>query len=474
MTISLKSLLTPTATINNLGGSNEITASTNTLLSSAQLQQITATQVGLIFTIPNATTLLTGGPTYVIRNAGTVAFQVATSTNAQLFPTVQPNETLLLWLVNNSTADGVWAHNKLINTYTPSISNGSPTATTVAPSVLSKKHVVVSLTPSSALLIYYDGSTNIQVIAKLLTVSGTTLSVGPPTILETNNSIIMTSELIATALSDTTVIIAYKDSSFYKGRVISIAGTNITSTSFTYGAASANSSLTKLSSTKALIVEYGNAIDGTAHVIDVTSGIANVSSSTIWAAGLYSVNVAACCTLDPTVVMMAWSHQFAQSGQATTANHVAKLTISGNSVSMATPVVLPFNQTSIAITKLDTARALYCYGNNVQVVYVSGSTLGTGSPIQYSLGNVADYEVALTSISDTLSVISYVNADSLNYGMSCTIQTNGSAVTAGTPMVFKSNNINTVSSSMLNANKIITSYINTVSLVPEAVILMIG
>ncbi len=96
-------------TTSGTGGATEITSSTNVSLSptDTRVQSITTTADNLDVSLPNATTMSEGAPTFVLENPGNNTYHIKNNSGDYLISNVA-NNSITFSLKDNSTADGEW------------------------------------------------------------------------------------------------------------------------------------------------------------------------------------------------------------------------------------------------------------------------------------------------------------------------------------------------------------------------------
>jgi len=168
---------------------------------------------------------------------------------------------------------------------------------------------VTALSPTQALIAYTDsGTSSDHGTAVIATISGNSISYSPKHVFNAAN----TQYISATALSETTALIAYTDSgtSSDHGTAVlaTISGTSISfSSEHVFNAASTYSiSVTALSETTALIAyrDNGNSYHGTTVLATISGGAITYSAEHVFnAASTYSISVTA---LSETTALIAY------------------------------------------------------------------------------------------------------------------------------------------------------------------------
>ena len=209
----------------NGGGLNQSGSSNFTLTSTSQRFQNIELSPSLdnTVTLPDATTMLdTGGPNFIISNWGWSAFAILNNAG-QPKAIVGPDETVMVFLSDNSTAAGVWYIGSasgiaggchLTRGHARSAISGTPTGISIT-----------SLSATQALVLYNTGG---NMAANVVTVSpgSYSISVGSTQTLGSPGSGAITSVV---AINSTTAMVVYSNkSSYLKAMVLSISGNTVT------------------------------------------------------------------------------------------------------------------------------------------------------------------------------------------------------------------------------------------------------
>jgi hypothetical protein len=102
------------ATPNTAGGATTVSQGTSLTLTSAsnRVQNVIFTAANLFVTLPDATTLYAGGPTFIITNSGTNTFNIKAN-GGILIQSLTSGQSVMLELIDTSTSTGQWlASNK--------------------------------------------------------------------------------------------------------------------------------------------------------------------------------------------------------------------------------------------------------------------------------------------------------------------------------------------------------------------------
>ena len=200
------------------GGATETSSSSNITLTvaSTRVQNITMTVRVLSVTLPSATTLQKGGPLYIIKNKGDLAFSVLDGATG-LLVILSPGQVASFSLSNNGTAAGTWVVGDLskeleIRPYIPTIVNAG-TGTYYRACAMSE----------SQALVVYDVSN-----VRTLNVTDTSINLG------TTLALAGISQLYANLISLTSTTALYVwtayvvDKHVLHAKVITVTGTDCT------------------------------------------------------------------------------------------------------------------------------------------------------------------------------------------------------------------------------------------------------
>ena len=237
-----------------------------------------ATVPGLKVIMPFAPTLKQDGLSFIIANYGAYPIQVVDHDNHTLgsdLGSIPANSArgfvlvdkaagtwAILNLVSSSVGGRIGEVGFILDTHQPVVFESAATAYISA----------VSLSDTKVLVAYRDNGNSPFGTAIVLTINGTGITVGTPVVFESAS----TSYISAVSLSDTKVLVAYRDngnSSFGTAIVLTINGTGITlGTPVVFeSAGTIYISAVKLSDTKVLVAysDNGNSSFGTAIVLTI-------------------------------------------------------------------------------------------------------------------------------------------------------------------------------------------------------------
>jgi hypothetical protein len=181
----------------NGGATANASMSSNVTLTSAsnRVQYLAPTAASLSVTLPDATTLSTGGPIFAIGNAGAYSLAVKANSGVTLV-NLSAGTTALLFLTDNTSTDGKWMTEDSTIDWAFGAANTITTAFKGAWSYGPNAHSMTScikLSSTSALIVYHGGTVNAQgtgidIYGQVLTLSGTALTVGTATLIYNGSS----------------------------------------------------------------------------------------------------------------------------------------------------------------------------------------------------------------------------------------------------------------------------------------------
>lgn len=267
-TISMSGPQGSAASVN--GGATRVSSATSITLTagSTRLQAVTLTATGLSVTLPDATTLPLGGVLYVVKNEGVNPFSVRDGSGS-LLCVLSTGQIGAFYLLTNGTAAGSWAvgnqsfiNSNLSDTFVSTFTSLSPVN-----SSSSSGMVLGQLSATSYLLFqsYTTGS------VAVITISGTTITIGSQVILSGPNTIF---DLKVSVLSPTKALLTYVQTSgtVTQATIVTIAGSVVTiGSSISFGSgAGADVKSAPLTSTTALVTYIGGG-GTTAYAVVVTA-----------------------------------------------------------------------------------------------------------------------------------------------------------------------------------------------------------
>lgn len=379
------------------GGATETSSAVDITLTAAsyRVQAVAMTAADKYVTLPNATTLATGGEVFVVKNTGALVFCVRDSAGT-LLTAINPGQMAFLYLSNASASAGVWA-----------VGTGSATA------------LAQTIYQATALTVNAVASTHVSV----------------------------------TQMSATQAIACWSGASGYLNCcTLNIAGNVVTAGSVLVvnAVSSAYISVAAVSATQAVVTYAGT----TSYVNACTL---NVSGTTITNGAVLVVNAVA-STYTAVAAMSATQCIVTYSG-TTSYTQACTLNISGTTLTNGTVLsVNAINSSFQCITPLSSTQALIAYSGG-GVLYactlnVSGTTLTNGTEL--SLTNTGSNFPALAAISSTQAVIAYTGPTAMFPLNARTLNVSGTTVTAGAILVQPTTPVQSVFSSLkkISANKL--------------------
>ena len=194
-TITLPSTSGTMATTSSLGGgATTTTGSSNITLtaSSNRVQSVTMTAADKSVTLPDATTISSlGGPLFIIGNYGIFPFSIKNASGYSIAQ-VTSGQTVMLSLADNSTSAGVWFSEDA--TYDLSFSDWATVTSSNVPTnswswsdgnwgITSSK-----ISSTSAIVSWQQGTSGRDIYAAVVSYSGSTITVGTPTLIYSGSS----------------------------------------------------------------------------------------------------------------------------------------------------------------------------------------------------------------------------------------------------------------------------------------------
>jgi hypothetical protein len=280
------------------GGATETTTGSNITLTSSsnRVQSITPT-ADITVTLPDATTLSKGTPTFTITNVSSVYNVYIATSDSAIIKIVTPGTAIVLSLIGNSTSAGTWQINYLpilatIGSTTQFDSNSVNNAWDYSNGYNTQYLHNIALSSTSVVTIYAR-STGIYAVAA--TISGATITYGSPTLISS-----YVGNFGAVGLSSSNIIVWSAQSGVNpKAYGLTVSGTSITVSTASASIGSYGSylvSISRLNDTDALVGYYADSGSSTYGFRVVTHAGASAPtlgtvSSTIAAANVYTTFV---------------------------------------------------------------------------------------------------------------------------------------------------------------------------------------
>ena len=356
------------------GGATQTSGAVNITLTSAstRVQAVAMTASGKSVTLPDATTLTTGGALFVIKNTGMNRFTVRDSAGS-ILASLASGQIVGIYLSNNLTSAGVWAvGNQSTTTFLSTILTNILTVGSVA----CANTTITNVSPTRAIMAWLQGTTMQAVI---LDVSAGTLTAGTILSLGTGNG-----PPHVTAVSVTQAVITY----------------NVTPAD-KMGACTLNISGTTLTAGAILNINIYSPVGGRVAALSATQ--------VMWMAlpGWGNVNA---CTLNI-------------SGTTITA---------GTVLVMPLLTTMSYSGDSIGITAMSATQAIVVYGGSygyatANTLNVSGTTVTAGAALVVNAAASSVY-MQVAKMSATQALLTYSITGGTNV---CTLNVSGTTLTAG-------------------------------------------
>lgn len=276
------------------GGALELTSAVSVALTSAsfKVQSVGMTAAGQSVTLPNATTLATGGELFVIKNSGLIEYAVR-DFGGKMIMLLAAGEACLLHLANASTTAGTWSVGHLPDVAL-SQSMLQATATTVN-AVATSQLSVTRLSATQAIAVWGTGA---GTLACTLNLSGNAVSAGAAISVTGGGG---PDAMCVTALSATQAIVGTKGPpGFLNVCTLNVSGTVLSAGAMLVvnGAITAFISIAVVSATQAVVAYQG--VSGLAQACTL-----NVSGTTVTNGAIVNLSAAAATQVSVTVLSAA-------------------------------------------------------------------------------------------------------------------------------------------------------------------------
>lgn len=420
-TITLPSTSGTMATTTALGGDSTTTTSSSNLTltsSSNRVQYVSLTNSSNNNVIlPDATTLSKGGPVFVIVNSGYNVINIKNSSSGYVIYTLGQGQSALLFLTDNSTADGIWA------TQNGDIIYGfGPTTTVATNSGFSNYELggnsyglsVSALSSTSAIITYSNTSSVLgSLYGVVVTISGTTVTAGTPTLIYTGTATGLDDWKVVGLSSTTAMVFISRGnttaSSICYGLTISGTTLSVSTASATFGSSGYVDGAVAMNSTQVLAV-YGSTNSATwvcaVFVHNGASAPTVGTASASWSSSRAATSVGTITYLTATTAFWVLN----TSGGYNSARVV---TISGTSAPTLGTAVQPTNAGLFSLTYYGYCPTAYAISATEVVVFgpngsdrwtVSGTTVTYGSYSPYTTLNFPGVKVGTPGFMMTGSV----------------------------------------------------------------------
>jgi hypothetical protein len=218
-------------------------------------------------------------------------------------------------------------------------------------------------------------------------------------------------------------------------------------------------SVAMLDSSKAVVTytDNGNSNYGTACVLSISGTTVTAGTPVVFeSATTYYTSVA---MLDSSKAVVTY-----QDGGNSNYGTACVLSISGTTVTAGTPAVFEAaNSPYTSVAALNSSKAVVTYTDNGNSYYgtacvlsISGTTVTAGTPVVFE--SATTYYTSVAMLDSSKAVVTYTDDGNSSYGTACVLSISGTTVTAGTPVVFESAAIDSISVAMLDSSKAVVTY----------------
>lgn len=309
----------------------------------------------------------------------------------------------------------------------------------------------IAITDTTILVAYYETYGK----AVILTISGTTITVGTPVVFNSAQ----TSKISLEKLTDISALVVYADdgnSSYGTAQVLTISGNTITiGTEFAFNSVSTSAISAVALSATSVLVAYGTS--GLGPTVILTISGTTISSGTVKYFSSYSTPYVKAVMLSATKVLVVYAHM-------TTEARVVILTISGTTITVGTYLqIYPSTIYEISVVALTESSVFVVYrGYGValtcgvaQLLLINGTAISVNADIVFTQADM--YQPNVVEISNKSVSISYTNGDNLSYGESLIIDISDKLLKIHNVTIFSSATTTQISQ-ILRANGSIVTY----------------
>ena len=416
---------------------------------------LTASASGLSVRLPNHATLPEGTTFHIIvRPLEDIKLCDSTGQPIKAYPVLSASSAIRVQLVDAST--GLWALSEYKSGST-SDAQGKPGLNIGELTIFSSANIfsisVASLSESKAIACYNDSGNSNYGTACVLSISGTTVSVGEPTVFNSA----YTNSISVAHLSESKAIVCYYDngnSSHGTASVLSVSGTTVSAESkndITL-AKTTKISVASLSESKAIVCyqDSGNSDYGTVRVLSISGTTVSAGNKTVFNSA--STSYISVATLSESKAIVCYTRSN---------NKIARvLSISGTTVSVGGETVFNSVENSfVSVEAMSESKAVVCYNTKSKgtacVLSISGTTVSAGSETTFSLEFFSSFSVA--AISEGKAIVC---GTSNGKGTVYVLSISGTTVSVGGEMVFSFSFTNYISGAALpsSTGKIVTAF----------------
>lgn len=257
----------------DLGGAESTTSSGDIILTSLskRLQIVSITAAGKKITLPDATTVATGSPLFVIKNIGNFPFDVHNSNGVYLF-TLPDRSSVILSCSDNTIVSGVW------NADGDGLKVISPESPIVLNALASTNVSVEKLSDTSFILVYEETVLN--------RARGQVINIGSPDGVVTTLTAENTANTTISVLSATQILVSFRGSTNTpKVLIVDYAGNALTTNAAVEASAVTTGQKTyvnRLTDTSAILsYDSGGSLAITSHVITVAASTPTVNTGVV-------------------------------------------------------------------------------------------------------------------------------------------------------------------------------------------------
>ena len=301
-----------------------------------------------------------------------------------------------------------------------------------------------ALSDTKALVVYSADSVLPEAV--ILTISGATITVGTPVILDHASNYFSIA-----ILSSSKALVSYDN----YAAILTISGTTITKGNSVTAGGSYNSLVT-LSDSKALLTYSDN--NGAAVILSVSSTTITVGAIMHYTSGTIAQSISA-TALSDTKVLVTYV--------ADSKSNAVVLTISGTTITAGTPVLFWSSYyTYISMVTLSDTKALIIYENGsasgsygtAVVLTISGTTITIGTAIVFRSAKIG--YISSAKLSNTSVLALYEDEGDAGYGKAVILTISGTTITASTPVLFNNKISLWYSAAKLLDTKVLVAYQN--------------
>ena len=294
----------------------------------------------------------------------------------------------------------------------------TPATATVFESADTGHISAVALSESKVLVAYRDDGNSSYGTAIILNISGNTITPATATVFESAS----TGHISAVALSESKVLVAYKDydnSSYGTAIILSISGNTITPATATVFESASTSyiSAVVLSESKVLVAyaDTGNSYYGTAIILNISGNTITPATATVFESA--STGHISAVALSESKVLVAYK-DYDNSSYGT----AIILSISGNTITPATATVFESASTSyISAVVLSESKVLVAYADTGNSYYgtaiilnISGNTITPATATVFESASTG--HISAVALSESKVLVAYRDYGNSNYG----------------------------------------------------------